>query len=94
MNLAENILFWFLILSVIGVVLWLAFGSPEFNTSILMAVIFVAGSEILLWKTLFGFDKRTAVGFEKVRGGFKLMNNKLINIERDVSEIKSILKKK
>jgi len=78
---AESIVFWILILTVIGVVIWLAFGSPDFERSLLMIMIFVAGSEILLWKFLFKIDKKTAIGFEKIKGDFKI-------IKKDVSEIK------
>jgi len=96
---AEDIVFWILILTIIGVVIWLAFGSPEFKSSLLMIVIFVASSEILLWRTLFtfdkknamrllSFDKKTSLGFEKVRSDFKLVNNKLENMEKNINEIK------
>lgn len=70
----EDILFWILILAVIGLAIWLAFGSPNFENSLLAIIIFVASSEILLWRFLFSLDKKTALGFEKVR-------NKLDNIE-------------
>lgn len=102
----EDILFWILIFVIVGMSVWLAFGSPDFEKSLLMIVIFVATSEILLWKALFAFDKRNAtrlffidkktavgferikLGFEKVRSDFKEVNNKLKNIEIDVGDIK------
>jgi len=101
----EYVIFWILILSVIGIALWLAFGSPEFNSSLIAIAIFVASSVIFLWKALFAIDKRnavglikvdkkTALGFERVRSDFRGVNNKLSNIERDVNEIKNILKNK
>lgn len=81
---AEDIVFWILILTVIAVAIWLAFGSPDFENSLLMLIIFVAGSEILLWRALFSVDKRSVISFEKIK-------NKLENIEKDINEIKSSL---
>ena len=88
---AEDIVFWILILTIIGVVIWLAFGSPDFEKSLLMIMIFVASSEILLWKFLFKMDKKTSVGFEKVRSDFKITNNKLENIEDNMKNINNNL---
>lgn len=95
----EHILFWVLILVIIGIAVWLAFGSPEFENSLITIGIFVATSEILLWKFLFSMDnknidrfskldKKTAIGFEKVKSDFKLVNNRLGNIEKNINEIK------
>ena len=83
---------------VVGIVVWLAFGSPDFETSLLAVAMFVAGSELLLWRFLFGVDKKGAVGFERVKFGFKQVGNKLesmdgkiTNIEKDVGEIRNKL---
>jgi len=97
-----NIVFWLLILSIIGIALWLAFGSPVFETSLIFIVIFVAVSEILLWKFLFfidnknhkrfsNLDKKTSLGFERVMSDFRLVNNKLGNIENNIKEIRDNL---
>src|SRR3989338_1346743 len=106
-SIVDHVLFWILILAIIATVIWLAFGSPEFEKSLLMIMIFVAGSELLLWRTLFAIDKKSSIGFERVRPDFKQVNSrldvmgngisgiksKLINIKNDVSNIKnSILK--
>ena len=96
----EDILFWILILVVIGIAIWLAFGSPDFENGLIAIVIFVASSEILLWKTLFTFDKksvarlssidkRTSIGFERVKLDFERVNDKLQSIKNDINEIKS-----
>jgi hypothetical protein len=77
----RDILFWILILAAIAVAIWLFLGSPTIETGLLMIVIFIAGSEILLWKNLFNIDKRTAIGFELVKSGFEKVNNKLEDIE-------------
>ncbi|MAG07526.1 hypothetical protein CMI46_01805 [Candidatus Pacearchaeota archaeon] len=102
MNKAENILFWILILIVLGITLWLAFGSPIFETSLLTILIFVACSEIIIWRFLFASDKRAAISFENVRSDFNLVKNELRHInnrtgsmEKDLKEIKdSLIKRK
>lgn len=78
---ADDVLFWILMFVIIGVSIWLGFGSPDFESSLLMLTVFVAGSEILLWRSLFAKDKKVAVGFEKVRGDFRVMDGRLGNIE-------------
>jgi len=85
----EHILFWILILIIVGLLIWLAFGSPEFESSLIAIGIFVAGSEILIWKAFFSIDKRTAVGFERVKFGFERVDNRLKNIENNVNDIKN-----
>lgn len=83
-----DIVFWLLILAVIGIALWMLFGSPTLEVGLVSISLFVAGSEILLWRALFSVDKRTAIGFEKVKFGFERVDNRLKNIEKDVNEIK------
>jgi len=101
----ESVVFWILMLTVIGILIWLAFGSPEFERSLIAIGIFVASSEIMLWKTLFNFDnknferfseidKKTSLGFEKVRSDFRVMDGRLVGIEKSVGEIRDILRKK
>src|SRR3989344_5758361 len=87
-SIVEHVLFWILILAIIATVIWLAFGSPEFEKSLLMIMIFVAGFE------------RVRPDFKQVNSRLDVMGNgisgiksKLINIKNDVSNIKnSILK--
>ncbi|MFH1592963.1 MAG: hypothetical protein ABIB47_06370 [Candidatus Woesearchaeota archaeon] len=81
-----DIIFWALILSAVGVAIWLLVGSPTIEQGLLMITISIAASEILIWKALFRVDKKTAIGFEKVR-------SQLSNIQRDIKEVKTIVKK-
>jgi hypothetical protein len=100
MKLIDSIAFWILILIILGIAIWLAFGSPEFNSSLIAIIIFVAMSEIYLWKAFFKIDKKTSLGFGKVRSEFKITNHKLKDINsrlsaiaKDIIEIKnSIIK--
>jgi len=79
----ENIAFWILIALTIAVAFWMLHGSPTESGAIIAVALFVASSEILIWKTIFEKDKKTAVSFEK-------MKNQLENIQKD---IKSLLNK-
>ncbi|MFH1607895.1 MAG: hypothetical protein ABIA78_02065 [archaeon] len=81
-----DILFWTLILSAVGVAIWLLVGSPTIEQGLLMITLFIATSEILLWKALFSVDKKTAIGFEKVKSRFD-------KIDYQLKEIKSLIKK-
>ena len=80
----DDIIFWVLILAIIGVALWLLVGSPTEMSAIISVAIFTAGSEIYLWRTLFekeknscieinNLDKKTAVSFEKVRSDIRIL---------------------
>jgi hypothetical protein len=95
----EDFVFWALITAIVGISLWLAFGSPEFETSAITISLFVATSAIMLWKAFFAVDKkvavklasiekRTAIGFEKVRSEFRVVNLRLENLGKNVSDMK------
>ena len=75
----EDILIWILILGVIAVSLWLLSGSPVETNALISIAIFVATSELLLWKKIFGIDKDIAVSFT--------------NLKRDIRELKDYIKK-
>ncbi len=81
-----DMLFWLLLLAAVGVAIWLLVGSPTIEQGLLMITIFVATSEILLWKTMFSVDKKTAIGFEKVKSRFD-------KIDYQLNEIKLLVKK-
>ena len=82
----QDIIFWILILAAVGVAVWLLVGSPTIEQGLLMITIFIATSEILLWKTLFLIDKKTAISFEKVKSRFD-------KIDYQLNEIKLLVKK-
>jgi membrane protein implicated in regulation of membrane protease activity len=77
----RDILFWILILAAVGVAFWLLLGSPTTEQGLLMITIFIASSEILLWKYLFSIDKKTAIGLEKVKHRFDKIDNELKEIK-------------
>ena len=80
-----DVLFWILILGAVGMAIWLAVGSPAIENGLLIITIFIASSEILLWKALFQIDKKTAIGFTKIKHdmekGFLGVNNRFDKIE-------------
>ncbi len=95
----EDIVFWILILAIIAIAVWLLFGSPTLEAGLISVALFVAGSEILLWKAFFALDKRTAIGFERVRGNTEItkssvdsMNSKLDKIEDSIIKLNKKLK--
>ena len=87
-----DVLFWILILVIVGILIWLAFGSPEFENSLIAIGIFVASSEVLLWKAFFKIDKRTSIGFERVKLDFERINDKLGNVDNRLKDIENDVK--
>ena len=85
----EDILFWISIAAIIAISLWLLSGSPPEINALISIALFVAVSEILLWKALFNIDKRTAVGFSKIKSD---INNFRTNIINQLNEISNKLK--
>jgi len=73
----EDIVFWVIIFLIIATALWLLFGSPPETDALISIALFVAASELLIWRKLFDIDKKTAVGFEKVKSELKNIKNKL-----------------
>ena len=88
----EDILFWIFIAIVIGTALWLLYGSPPEMNAIITIALGVAGSELLIWKSLFKADKKTAISFMKIKNEIEknnlIINNKLDNIESKLNTTK------
>ena len=73
----EDIIFWVVIVLIIATALWLLSGSPSETDALISIALFVAASEILIWKKLFAIDKNTAIGFAKIKSELKEIKNKL-----------------
>jgi len=86
----EDIIFWLLIIGIIAIAIWMLSGSPTETNALISLAIFVAGSEILLWKALFNMDKKTVIGFERTKND---INNKFMKINSQLNEIKSLVKR-
>ena len=67
----EDIAFWIIISLIIALAIWLLSGSPTDTRAIIALAVFIAASEILIWKSLFNIDKRTAIGFEKIKNSIE-----------------------
>jgi len=67
----EDIAFWIIISLIIALAIWLLSGSPTDTSAIIALAVFIAASEILIWKSLFNIDKRTAIGFEKIKNSIE-----------------------
>jgi len=63
----EDIVFWFFIIAIIAIAIWKLFGSPTDTASIITIALFVAGSELIIWKYIFNLEKKTAISFTKLR---------------------------
>ncbi|MDP3026690.1 MAG: hypothetical protein Q8N63_03205 [Nanoarchaeota archaeon] len=75
----EDIMFWILIALIVGMAIWKLIGSPTDTASLISLALFVAGSEVLIWKSIFKIDKNTSLGFMKVKHDLDLMENKIMN---------------
>lgn len=79
----ESIVFWIIIILLIAIALWMLSGSPTDSSAIVAIAVFVAASEILLWKSLFSMDNKNSVGFERIR-------NDINNLRKDIREANKI----
>lgn len=75
----EDIIFWIFILIIIGTALWLLHGSPPEMSAIITVGLAVAGSELLIWRTIFNIDKKTTIGFMKIKNDMEKMEMKIDN---------------
>ena len=93
----EDIIFWLLIIGIIVVVIWMLSGSPPTENGLLIITIFVVTSEVLLWRVMFNIEKKSIIGLErldkKTAISFERVKNQLGNIQKDIKEIKSLVKK-
>ena len=86
----EDIVFWVIISLIIATALWLLSGSPPEANALVSIALFVAASELLIWKALFSTDKKTAIGFEKVRTEIQILKK---DLNYQLNEIKNLIKK-
>ncbi len=88
----NDILFWILIALIVGVAILLLIttNSPLEVDALISFALFISASEILLWRAIFGIDKKTSVSFEKVKWKIERLDN---NMNRQFLEIKNLIKK-
>ena len=94
----EDIIFWILVAIIVIVVIWILSGSPPIENSLPSLIIFVIASEILLWKALFSIDKKTEIGFVKVKNKIanleNNMNNRFKEINKRLDNIEILIKQR
>lgn len=76
----EDIVFWIFILMIIGIALWLLHGSPPESSALIAIALFFTGSELMIWKRIFKIEKRTTIGFMKMKHE---MDNNFIKIRNE-----------
>lgn len=73
----EDILIWVVIVLIIATAIWLLMGSPPEANALISIALFVAASELLIWKKLFSIEKNTAVSFVKLKSDIQDIKNKI-----------------
>ncbi len=97
----EDIVFWLLVLAVIGIIIWKLFGSPTDLAIIISVASILTGAELLMWrivwKNYYELDKKAEVGFSKVKSEISLlkndMNHHLNNMNKRLDNIETLIKK-
>lgn len=89
----EDVVFWILIAAIVGLAFWLLLGSPTIESGLVSLALFVAGSELLIWRKVFSVDKNTAVGFVKVKGELTTIRHDLDIIKNNLNDIKNLISK-
>ncbi len=77
----EDIIFWIIIGLIVGVAVWKMIGSPTDTAALIAISLFIASSEILIWKALFNMDKKTSITFIKIKSHLEVINNQLKEIK-------------
>ena len=94
----QDIIFWILILLIISVALWKLVGSPTDTEALIAISLFVAGSEILIWKAIFAADKKTSISFVKIKNDIDIvknhMDNKFNQVNSRLDNIENLIRKK
>ena len=89
----QDIIFWIIILSVIAIAIWLLSGSPPTENALVSIALFIAASELIIWKFCFSLDKKSAVGFMKIKNEMDKINDNLIKINNKLSIIENKAKR-
>ena len=72
-----------------GFEFWLFKGSPTTESAIISVAVFVATSEILLWRKMFEVEKNTAVSFVRMKGDITNIKNEVAHVRNDTQTIKN-----
>jgi hypothetical protein len=93
----EDIIFWLIIIFIIGIALWLLHGSPTEEGAIISIGMAIVSSELMIWKKFYSLEKKTAISFIKTKNEIKLlennMNHRFDNIADKLNLISNKIKK-
>jgi len=84
----EDIIIWVTILLTIGVAIWMLYGSPTESSAIIAVALFVATSELMIWRKLFSIEKNSKLYISKIDKNVSISFMKMKNnIDRRFSEV-------
>lgn len=79
----EDVVFWLIILFIIGIIIWMLSGSPTLESALISIGGALISSELLLWKKFYSLDKRVALSFMKIKHD---MNEGFMKIRHDIDK--------
>lgn len=71
----EDIIFWIVIIAIIGLIIWKLFGSPTDLATIITIASLLAMGELSLLKKVYNLERKVAVGFTRVSLDMNLIRN-------------------
>ncbi|MBS3079169.1 hypothetical protein J4218_03545 [Candidatus Pacearchaeota archaeon] len=98
----EDVIFWLIILYIIGIAIWMLHESPMDSSAIISIGLALGSSELFLWRSLYNnnknnllrlseMDKKTAMSFLKLRNEMEknniMINNRFDNLENKLNLI-------
>jgi len=93
----EDIIIWTAIIIIIAIAIWKLVGSPTDTAALISITLFIAVSELSLWKKMFLMEKKTEVGFMKVKENINLLRNDLKhylnNTNQRLDNIENLIRK-
>ena len=87
----EDIVISITIVIIVGIAIWKLIGSPSDVASLISITLFIATLGLGLWKKIYLVEKKTEVGFMKVKGELNLIKNNLNYIRKDLDSINNKL---
>lgn len=76
----EDIVIWVIAIALVAIAIWKIFGSPTDTATLISIILFVATSELIIWKKIFTMEKNVAVGFVKMKNDINNKHNELKNL--------------
>ena len=90
----EDIIFFIILGLIVFVALWLLHGSPTELGAIISVSLFVATSELFLWKKFFAIDKNTAVSFVNLNHDIQDLRRDQTTTHKKLDTIETLIRNK